>query len=98
MYSLKKSPGNVCHAAFSCSPVSIKSTSEVSTLLLLRDVSLKLCAVDLFSNRPRPTTSSSSSFVFFSFSVRLHGLSPNDDSFLLLEVRISRRQFFGFSF
>jgi|SRR6218665_746169 len=50
---------NVCHALLSYSPLSIKSNSEVSTLLLLRDVLLKLCAVDLFSNRP--TTSSSSS-------------------------------------
>src|SRR6218665_980305 len=57
--------------------LSIKSNCEVSTLLLLRDVSLKLCTVDLFSNRP--TTNSSSSFVFLSFPV--YGLNPNDDSF-----------------
>src|SRR6218665_3553559 len=74
--------------------LSIKSNCEVSTLLLLCDVSLKLCAVDLFSNRP--TTSLSSSFVFLSFPV--FGLNPCDDSFFLLEVRRSRRQFFGFSF
>src|SRR6218665_1422904 len=67
--------------------------TEVSTLLLLCDVSLKLCPVCAFSNRP---TSSSSSFVFFSFSA--YGLNPNDDSFLLLEVRRSKRQLFGFSF
>src|SRR6218665_457147 len=58
---------------------SIKSNCKVSTLLLLRDVSLKLCAVDLFSNRP--ITNSSSSFVFLSFPV--YGLNPNDDSFFL---------------
>src|SRR6218665_2830965 len=40
-----------CHASLSfCSPLSIKSNAEVSTLLLLHDVSFKLCAVDLFSN------------------------------------------------
>src|SRR6218665_1199824 len=53
--------------------LSIKSNCEVSTLLLLCDVSLKLCAVDLFSNRP--TTSLSSSFVFLSFPV--FGLNPS---------------------
>src|SRR6218665_65490 len=57
--------------------LSIKSNCEVSTLLLLRDVSLKLCTVDLFSKRP--TTNSSSSVVFLSFPE--YGLNPNDDSF-----------------
>jgi len=41
---------HVCHALLSCSPLSIKSNSEVSTWLLLRDFSFKLRAVDLFSN------------------------------------------------
>src|SRR6218665_3788034 len=45
-----KSSENVCHALLSSSPLSIKSNSEVSTLLLLRDFSFKLRAVDLFSN------------------------------------------------
>src|SRR6218665_2497247 len=47
-----------------------KSNSEASTLLLLIDVSLKLCAADLFYNKPSSYyTSSSSSFVFFSITV-----------------------------
>src|SRR6218665_1527919 len=50
MTPFDKSSGNVCHALLSCSPLSIKSNSEVSTLLLLRDISFKLRAVDLFSN------------------------------------------------
>src|SRR6218665_1955293 len=57
----------LCHALLSCSPLSKKSNSEVSRLQLLRDVSIKLCAVDLFSNT-RPT-SPSVLFVFFSFTV-----------------------------
>ena len=69
---------NASHALglLSCSSLSIKSNSEVSILLLLRDV-FKLCAVDLFSNRP--TTSSPSSFDFFLFTV--YGLNPYDDAF-----------------